>query len=103
MLQQSVFTGSKREKRFCPAITNSESGSDAVGTGGKDYSLAAEFASRCNFQPSSWALQRVRRKNCGDDILMRNRERWKEIQIRFENFLDHSVSIMVFQRLGGIC
>lgn len=57
----------------------------------------------CNFQPSSWALQRVRRKNCGDDILMRNRERWKEIQIRFENFLDHSVSIMVFQRLGGIC
>lgn len=44
MLQQSVFTGSKREKRFCPA--NSESGSDAVGTGGKDYSLAAEFASR---------------------------------------------------------
>lgn len=79
MLQQSVFTGSKREKRFCPAITNSESGSDAVGTGGKDYSLAAEFASRYNFQPSSWALQRVRRKNCGDDILMKDGKKYKYV------------------------
>lgn len=32
----------------------------------------------CNFQPSNWALQRVRQKNCGDDILMRNRERFED-------------------------
>lgn len=66
--------GSKREKRFCPAITNSESGSGVVGTGGRIILWRPSLRHACNFQPSSWTLQRVRQKNRGDDILTRDRE-----------------------------
>ena len=46
--------GSKREKRFCPAITNSESGSGVVGTGGRIILWRPSLRHACNFQPSSY-------------------------------------------------